>query len=80
MILQYVHLTPTEARQRLGKEIGVQATIKRPNLYILGQSRSTVEDQMQFVPNRQEDLRDLRTLVSTDSGVEINDTIRFHEW
>ena len=49
-----VYLTHKEARQRLGfcKEIDVQATIERPHLYILGQSKSTVEDQMQFVPTR----------------------------
>ena len=55
----------------------MQATIERRHLYILGQSKSTVEDQMQFVPTRQEDLRELHTLVSTDSGIEIHDTMRF---
>ena len=52
---------------KTGKDIDIQATIEEPQLYILGQSRSTVEDQMKFVPTRQKDLRDLRNPVLTDS-------------
>lgn len=50
---------------KTGKDINTQATIEEPQLYILGQSRSTVEDQMKFVPTRQEDLRDLRKFVTS---------------
>ena len=62
---------------KTGKDIDIQATIEEPQLYILGQSRSTVEDQMKFVPTRQEDLRDFRNPVLTDCGVEVCDNMRF---
>ena len=72
-----IHFTRQEMVDKTGKDIDIQATIEEPQLYILGQSRSTVEDQMKFVPTRQEDLRDLRNPVLTDSGVEVCDITRF---
>jgi len=62
---------------KTGKDIDIQATIEEPQLYIQGQSRSTVEDQMKFVPTRQEDLRDLRNPVLTNCGIEVCDIMRF---
>ena len=72
-----IHFTRQEMVDKTGKDIEIQATIEEPQLYILGQSRSTVEDQMKFVPTRQEDLRDLRNPVLTDCGVEVCDIMRF---
>ena len=72
-----IHFTRQEMVDKTGKDIDIQATIEEPQLYILGQSRSTVEDQMKFVPTRQEDLRDLRNPVLTDCGVEVCELMRF---
>ena len=55
----------------------VQASVEEPQMYILGQSRSTVEDQMRFVPTRQEDLRDLSNSTVTESGIKVRDVMRF---
>lgn len=70
-----IHLT----REDLPKasKIDIQATVEEPQLYILGSSRSTVEDQLLFVPTRQEDLIDLNNPIQTPSGIEINDVMRF---
>ena len=62
---------------KTGKDVDVQATVQEPQLYILGQSKSTVEDQMKFIPSRQEDLRDLKNPTETDSGTEVWDIVRF---
>ncbi|KXJ09520.1 hypothetical protein AC249_AIPGENE11011 [Exaiptasia diaphana] len=59
------------------RDVDVQATIEEPQFYILGNSRSTVEDQMKFVPTRQEDLRQLSTKITTELGVQIDDKMRF---
>ena len=53
-----------------------QQLVEEPQLYILGQSESTVEDQMKFIPSRQ-DLRDLKNPTKTDSGIEVWDIMRF---
>ena len=72
-----IHVTRKEILEKTGKDVDVQATVEEPQLYILGQSRSTVEDQMRFIPTRQEDLRDLKNPSITESGVEIWDVMRF---
>ena len=51
-----IHVTKQEMLDKTGKDIDVQATVEETQLYILGQSRSTVEDQMRFIPTRQQDL------------------------
>ena len=62
-----------------GKDVDVQAqaTVKKPQLHILGQSRSTIEDQMRFILTQQDDLRDLKNPTVTESGVEVWDVMRF---
>ena len=62
---------------KTGKDIDVQATVEEPQLYILGQSRSTVEDQMRFIPTRQQDLRELKNPTVTESGIEVCDVMHF---
>ena len=54
-----IHFTLPKMIDKTGKDIDIQATIEEPQLCILGQSRSMVDDQMKFVPTRQEDLRGL---------------------
>ena len=63
--------------EKTGKDVDVQATVEEPQPYILGQSKSTVEDQMKFIPSCQEDLRDLKNPTETDSGIEVWDIMRF---
>ena len=72
-----IHVTRQEMLDKTGKDVDVQATVEEPQLYILGQSRSTVEDQMKFIPTRQDDLRDLKNPTVTKSGVEVWDVMRF---
>ena len=72
-----IHVTRQEMLDKTGKDIDVQATVEEPQLYILGQSRSTVEDQMRFIPTRQQDLRELKSSTATESGIEVWDVMRF---
>ena len=72
-----IHVTRKEKLEKTGKDVDVQATVEEPQLYILAQSRSTVEDQMRFIPTRQEDLRDLKNPSITESGVEVWHVMRF---
>lgn len=51
-----IHFKDTEILQKTGQNVDVQATIEEPNIYILGPSHSTIENQTQFTPTNQEDL------------------------
>ena len=60
-----IHVTRQEMLEKTGKDVDVQAKVEEPQLYILGQSKSTVEDQMKFIPSRLEDLRDFKNPTET---------------
>lgn len=72
-----IHVTRGEMLEKTGKDVDVQATVEGPQLYILGQSKSTAEDRMKCILSRQEDLRDLKNPTETDSGIEVCDIMRF---
>lgn len=83
-----IHLSDEEARAKLREEVDVQASIfffffflqasiEKPHLYILGQSGSSIADQMKFVPTRQDDLRNLKQPIKTEEGIDISDEMRF---
>ena len=72
-----IHVTRQEMLEKIGNDVDVQASVEEPQLYILGQSRSTVEDQMRFVPTRQEDLRELSNPTVTESGIKVWDVMRY---
>ena len=67
MTLPYIFLMK---KQRRKKE-------EKPHLYIIGQSGSSIEDQMNFVPTRQDDLKNLKQAIKTEGGIEISDEMRF---
>lgn len=70
------HITKQQMFKMIGKDLQEQATVEEPQLYISGQSRSTLEDQMKFNPTRQQGLRELRYPV-TESGVHVWDIMQF---
>ena len=72
-----IHLSDAEARVQYGKDVDVQATVERPYLYMLGQSSSSIEDQIKFVPARHDDLVNLTQKVKTEEDVEVEDEMRF---
>ena len=71
-----IHLSDAEARVQYGKDVDVQATVERPYLYMLGQSSSSTEDQIKFVPARHDDLENLIQKVKTVENVEAEDGMR----
>ena len=72
-----IHISDEEAKAKLGRDVDVQASIEKPHLYIIGQSGSSIEDQMKFVPTRQDDLKNLKQAIKTEGGIEISDEMRF---
>lgn len=72
-----IHLSDAEARAQLANEVDVQATVERPYLYMLGQSSSSIEDQIKFIPARQDDLRKLSDTLKTQENVSIEEEMRF---
>ena len=68
-----IHVIRQEMLDKTGKDVDVQATVEELQLYILGQSRSTVEDHTRFIPTCQEDLRELKNPTVTQSGIEMWD-------
>ena len=72
-----IQLSTAEARVQYGKDVDVQATVERPYLYMLGQSSSSIEDQIKFVPARHDDLVNLTQKVKTEEDVEVEDEMRF---
>ena len=71
-----IQLSTAEARVQYGKDVDVQATVERPYLYMLGQSSSSTEDQIKFVPARHDDLENLIQKVKTVENVEVADEMR----
>ncbi|EDO31463.1 predicted protein [Nematostella vectensis] len=62
--------------EETGRKINIQATVESPKIYILGASKSTVDDQMQFVKTRQEDLKNQVSTI-TNEGIEVNEVMRY---
>ena len=71
-----IQFSNAEARVQYGKDVDVQATVERPYLYMLGQSSSSTEDQIKFVPARHDDLENLIQKVKTVENVEAEDEMR----
>ena len=72
-----IHISDEEAKAKLGRDVDVKASIEKPHLYIIGQSGSSIEDQMKFVPTRQDDLKNLKQAIKTEGGIELSDEMRF---
>ena len=71
-----IQFSNAEARVQYGKDVDVQATVERPYLYMLGQSSSSTEDQIKFVPARHDNLENLIQKVKTVENVEAEDEMR----
>ncbi len=69
--------TDNEFEQLNGKRINIQAKVESPSVYIVARSSSTDKEQLSYVETRLECLDDLSHSVTTTSGIEIYDTMRF---
>lgn len=71
-----IHLSNKEYKAKNGYDVDVQSLVEEPKLYMMGFSSSTDEDQLMFVPTRNECLQGLSNTVQID-GIQIADKMRF---
>ena len=69
--------TDSEYQQLTGKCISIQAKVESPSVYIVARSSSSDKEQLSYVETRLECLKDLSHPVTTESGIVINDKMRF---
>jgi hypothetical protein len=71
------YYTDEEYEQITGRKINVQAKVETPTVYIVARSSSSDKEQLCYVDTRLECLQDLSEPVTSKSGIEITDKMRF---
>lgn len=75
---QALFLTEDEYSAAKGKVTrNVQQLVEEPEIYIVALSSSSPTDQLAIIPDRLDDLKELSQDVSTSSGIEVHDTVRY---
>lgn len=69
--------TDAEFERLNGKKINVQAKVESPSVYIVARSSSSDKEQLCYVNTRLECLHDLSHPLTSKSGIEVNDKMRF---
>ena len=69
--------TDAEFEQLNRKRINIQAKVESPSVYIVARSSSSDKEQLCYVDTRLECLEDLSNPVTSTSGIDINDIMRF---
>ena len=72
-----IYYTTEEMKTLKGINIDVPAVVAKPEVYIIGRSSSSTEDQLLFVETRRECLKEMRETISTTTQVEVHDVLRF---
>ena len=72
-----IFYTSDEMKTLKGVDIDVQMTVEKPEIYIIGRSGSTTEEQIMFLDTRRECLKEMEMTILTDEDVPIQDCIRF---
>ncbi len=72
-----LYYTDEEYEQITGRKINVQAKVETPSVYIVARSSSSDKEQLCYVDTRLECLQDLSEPVTSKSGIEITDKMRF---
>ena len=72
-----VFLTQAEFENKSHSNSQVQSLIEMPVLYLIPGGSSSVEDQAALIPDRTDCLQSLSEPISTASGLEIHDKMRF---
>ena len=71
------YYTDEEYERITGRKINVQAKVETPSVYIVARSSSSDKEQLCYVDTRLECLQDLSEPVTSKSGIEITDKMRF---
>ena len=69
--------TDGEYEQLTGTQINIQAKVETPCVYIIARSTSSDTEQLCYVETRVECLKDLSETLTSKSGIEVNDKMRF---
>lgn len=74
-----VYLTSKEYKAQHGQEFDIQSIVETPHLYMMGAAGAKDVDQLEFVPTRQECLKEFtHTEVTNDENqVNLNENMRF---
>lgn len=72
-----LYYTSKEVEINQGKKIDVQSTVEAPEVHIFGRSTSSLEDQALFLQCRNECLEVLSTPLKSNTGMEVNDVLRY---
>ena len=73
-----VFYTDEEYQQlHAGVDVNIQAEVEQPEIHLLAFGSSSVEDQAALIGDRNSCLQELSQPVRTETGIEINDTLRF---
>ena len=60
----------------LGSKVNVQTSVEKPQFYLLARCPSN-DSQIMYTDTRLEDIRKLSENIKTDSGIELNDKMKF---
>ncbi|CAB3981856.1 Retrovirus-related Pol poly from transposon opus [Paramuricea clavata] len=71
--------TDGEYEQLTKKKISVQAKVESPSVYIVARSSSSDKEQLCYAETRLECLKDLSHPVTSESGLIVNDKMRFFQ-
>ena len=69
--------TDSEYEQLTGTQINIQAKVETPSVYVIARSTSSDTEQLCYVETRVECLKDLSETLTSKSGIEVNDKVRF---
>lgn len=72
--------TDAEYEQLTGRKISIQAIVETPSVYIVARSSSSDKERLCYVETRLECLQDLSKPLTSKSGIEVNDKMRFFHW
>ena len=72
-----VFLTQAEYESKFKSNRLVQSVVEMPVLYLFAGGSSSIEDQAALIPDRLDCLQSLSQPITTSTGIEVSDTLRF---
>ena len=74
-----IFLTNDEVLAKTGRKINVQSLVEQPHIYIFAHCGDTIACKLSYIAIRREDILDLKTPLTTSSGIRLDDTLRFFQ-
>ena len=74
-----IFLTNDEVLAKTGRKINVQSLVEQPHIYIFAHCADTIASKLSYIAIRREDILDLKTPLTTSTGIRLGDTLRFFQ-